>query len=102
MRHTPTPWRVERHYSGHRTVAQMRSCDRVVCINATTDAEPVGYDATDANAEFIVRACNSHEELLEAAKQAQCGCSIAERESGHRVECWMPALLDAIAKAEGR
>lgn len=40
-------------------------------------------------------------ELLEAAMQADCGCSVAERDSGHRPECWMPALAAAIAKATG-
>lgn len=41
-------------------------------------------------------------ELLAAARNAQCGCTVKERLSGHLVECWMPALTDAIAKAEGR
>ena len=35
--------------------------------------------------------------LREAAEQAQCSCSIAERESGHLVDCWMPSLREAIA-----
>lgn len=38
-------------------------------------------------------------DLLDAAESAQCGCTVAERESGHQFECWMPALLEAIAKA---
>jgi hypothetical protein len=39
-------------------------------------------------------------DLLEAAKRAQCQCSILERDSGHLVDCWMPDLSEAIAKAE--
>jgi hypothetical protein len=55
--------------------------------------------ATDkANARLIAAA----PDLLEAAKDAQCSCSIAERESGHLTGCWMPALEAAIAKAEGK
>lgn len=33
--------------------------------------------------------------VLDAAQLAQCGCSILERDSGHRVGCWMPALAEA-------
>mgnify|MGYP006908234730 CR=1 FL=1 len=39
------------------------------------------------------------ERLIAAADQAQCQCSITERESGHLVGCWMPALSDAIEAA---
>ena len=38
--------------------------------------------------------------VVEAAKHAQCSCSVSERESGHRVECWMPMLLAALAAAK--
>jgi len=48
-----------------------------------------------ANADLMCAA----PDLLAAAQRAQCGCSIAERESGHLVDCWMPDLLAAIAKA---
>jgi hypothetical protein len=41
-------------------------------------------------------------ELLGALKLARenCGCSIKERLSGHRVECWVPDTDAAIALAE--
>lgn len=34
--------------------------------------------------------------LLEAAKAAQCDCSPCLRESGHLIDCWFPALNQAI------
>jgi hypothetical protein len=34
--------------------------------------------------------------LLGAAMAAQCSCSISERDSGHKVGCWRPALQTAI------
>jgi hypothetical protein len=40
--------------------------------------------------------------LLEVAKQAQCRCRVSERDSGHVVGCWMPALLEAIERAEAK
>lgn len=39
--------------------------------------------------------------LLEAAMQAECSCSLKERDSGHRLECWMPNLKAAIAATVG-
>jgi len=44
----------------------------------------------------------SASDLLDAAEQAQCDCSPKERESGHKVGCWFPALQYAIAKAKGQ
>lgn len=35
-------------------------------------------------------------ELLDAMTDVQCNCSLRERESGHRTECWMPALREAV------
>lgn len=37
---------------------------------------------------------NERDELVAALKyyreHAQCSCTVAERESGHLLECWMP------------
>ncbi len=35
--------------------------------------------------------------VVEVALSAQCGCSVAERDSGHLVGCWKPALDEARA-----
>ncbi len=64
LEHTPTPWKVGRDNSlfpmagGKRSwvIAQMAQC--------RTDK------AGQANAAFIVRACNSHEELVKALEWA--------------------------------
>jgi hypothetical protein len=54
-------------------------------------------DEAKANARLYAGASD----LLEASQLADCGCSLHERESGHRIGCWMPALSAAIAKATG-
>jgi len=36
------------------------------------------------------------EKLAEAASEVQCECTVKERESGHRVECAMPQLQEAL------
>lgn len=41
------------------------------------------------------------DDLIRAASAAECGCSLAERESGHRIGCWMPDLRAALAAKQG-
>lgn len=59
-----------------------------------------------ANIQFIVQACNCHEELLAACKAAfkeycQMGCECPTETTGHRSGCVVGMLDDAIAKAQG-
>lgn len=39
--------------------------------------------------------------LCSNCRMKKCPCTIAERDSGHRVGCWFPGMQAAIAKAEG-
>jgi hypothetical protein len=67
---------------------------KIVCVVSTRDG------ATEvANGNMIAAA----PELCEALKSALqcCPCSLRERDSGHRVDCYAPAALSALAKAEG-
>jgi hypothetical protein len=43
---------------------------------------------------------NQRDDLLRASKEAQCSCTVRQRDSGHVFGCWMPALSEAIQKAE--
>lgn len=61
------------------------------------------YDEGEANASFIIRACNAHEELVEACKAAKESFEqlikinrIPENMAGYRLVC------AALAKAEGK
>lgn len=109
--HTPTPWHVQpigsRRYveaDGPKLVCDMQ---RDECLDEGEIAE------CDANAEFIVRACNCHSELL-AACQAQhqaidrlfallieADDSFMPTESG---QPWLAVVQgnEAINKAEGK
>jgi len=69
MKYTPTPWW---HPEGSVSIMKKRdvrkfqvSGSEKIC-DATGSIKNAGEQI--ANAAFIVRACNSHEELLEAAK----------------------------------
>lgn len=99
--HTPTPWR-----EGNEPTGSIVADEPVPGLDGSDDTDFYGghlvaESVTPSNREFIVRACNAHDDLLAAAQDAQCACSIKERDSGHLAGCWMPALQEAIAKAEG-
>lgn len=58
-----------------------------------------GYAALCVYAEHIAEQARA---TLSIAANVQCGCSLRERDSGHRVECWMPELrftLDGLSAA---
>jgi hypothetical protein len=90
MTHTPTPWRVTKAYritggpQGHTYVA---SLDNVKHLSP---------EELEANAAFIVRAVNSHDEMLAALK----GVCIDLRAAG-RGEAFI-RIANLIAKVEGR
>ena len=70
MNHTKGPWEVAHYEDGilegvnfiRSTVNNYSVC---ILINGGTSPEE-----TEANAAFIVRACNSHDELIEVLKDA--------------------------------
>ena len=72
-KHTPTPWIVD---PGTVTIHAQNpingSCIASVLGTGDEDSDQVSL----ADAEFIVRACNSHEALLEAAKRAYTHISL--------------------------
>ena len=100
-KHTPTPWKANKWAPGweisapesHYTVCRLTDCNN-----------------EEANAAFIVRACNSHDELLEALKGlllevtgAHSGTSsifAEELKSGRSFH--IAVARAAIAKAEGQ
>lgn len=94
VKHTPMPWEVANSLSGktyvtisHETPGMFRHqiCEMIADIKV---GDP------EANAELIVRAVNSHEALLKAAKLAE---TVLKGESIYLAE-----LTEAIALAEGK
>ena len=61
--HTPTPWRLGHYQNGGRTLVRDdgKKVENILTIDSSVK---------EHNAEFIVRAVNSHAALLEAAKRA--------------------------------
>jgi hypothetical protein len=94
-RHTPGPWRVN---SGHGELwIESVKHGRVIC--AFEKHRTGQYTEQDgANAEFIVRACNAHDELL-----AACEALISQYDApgGPALTEQVEAVRAAIAKARG-
>lgn len=108
MKHTPTPWELNINsrypiYSQHTREDVRHICS--IVQNETTTAEE-----KDANLEFIVRACNAHDELVAALKectealQAELGLDERYKIEAIQDEALERAeqLLKRLAKAEGR
>lgn len=96
MKHTKLPWTIEYDHKGR---AAAIGSDNIL-IAALSGRDPKG------NAEFIVRACNSHEDLLEACREVQRALTSPSRKlldsTRQEMEPLLQAVNAAIAKAEGR
>lgn len=64
-KYTPGPWQIK---AGTDGIIRSSADDRWIAKTSVSD--PTGWDSDAANAEFIVRACNSHEDLLAACRAA--------------------------------
>jgi len=96
--HTPTPWQV---FITHGTVDHIGTRGRKVAA-FPWDGE---HELDIANAEFIARAVNCHEDLLTLARDVRdwyenSGNADPHQKSKGSVELWHAAKA-AIAKAEG-
>lgn len=102
MSHTPTPWKLG---PTGDTVDDANGLELLRMYEADGREEPTALPYR-ANAAFIVRACNSHEELLSALKRAREALKANEEITGtwelYQASPEMKAIHAAIAKAEGR
>ena len=96
--HTPTPWKVWRDPGNPSP--RITGADR--CLVLSIGIGPHFAKPTEANAEFIVRACNSHEALVQAVRFAlsdEGGMSACmSRKCGTCARCQLRA---ALANADG-
>ena len=97
-KHTPGPWKRE----GYLIIVDRKTRRRCAAIASICTTATMIEKDWEANAEFIVRACNSHDDLLEACK------ALSEYVSGQWLEEWenRPNCLriaeQAISQAEGK
>lgn len=83
QQHTPTPWTWARQNPGALTEGE----NELFFINS------VAFELSKANAEFIVRACNAHDELV-AALEGTIDCLTA-----HELDCARDGLKNASSAA---
>jgi hypothetical protein len=91
-KHTELPWTIHRLFSGLSIITSNNGDIARLPFNLNNAA------MMEANAAFIVRACNSFDDLLEACKAAARYVAIKEEEEGHIFELG-GLIRKAIAKA---
>lgn len=96
--HTKTPWRVDDKFPS--IVLDVDGID--IAESALRIHEPDAKARQFATAEFIVRACNAHETLLEALKSAVNALHLNPDVCQDEIDSTLVEINSAIAKAEGK
>lgn len=112
--HTRTPWKHGSRGNGRFVVYGGEGVHgKAICVMRSTQVDPWDHPLNleaDANAAFIVRACNSYDELLAALHRINgylCEMVSPEHADGHpgQENCLLCQALEvayaAIAKAKG-
>jgi hypothetical protein len=100
MEHTKTPWRVGRKGGAvvaDEPVPEMGGSDDVEYYGGHMVAESL----VPRNTAFIVRACNAHEQLVEALTMIRDADNDAERDGLQRIPAPARATIDAALTAAG-
>lgn len=100
-KHTPTPWRV---VSGTLIKDELMPFDRDerdTSLIASTGGQAAS-DKAQANAAFIVRACNSHEQLMALTRRAQAILAAYLPPDGNSDHETLNALLELFDGPESR
>jgi hypothetical protein len=95
-KHTPTPWFAYQSLSENTWTVQYSGG----WIARVLDVEPHRHG--QANAEFIVRACNSHEDLLEALKLAHDHLAVTHIDIDGSKTKELLQIEAALDRAEGK
>ena len=98
-KHTPTPWLAD------LLPAVITDARRfIIATTACADLSEAVESASQqrANCAFIVRACNAHEDLLEACKAVLCLADMLQPRYQKDAAGYLSQVRKAIAKAEGR
>lgn len=100
---TPTPWRTSA--VGRDVYATHPNGDCAICIATCGGYEPSlahFLEQAKANAAFIVRAVNAHNDMLEALRFAEDALVWYDEEGKVVAKNALKEVRAAIAKAEGR
>ena len=96
-KHTPGPW-----YTRHGQISSLSSSHGCTIANCNRTAKGIPDEEIEANAAFIVRACNAHDDLLNALQLAVATIERLERHAPNSANGTLDVAKAAIAKAEDR
>jgi len=104
MKHTPTPWEIlgATIIIAPETAYICELCDPKPEANQKLELRSPKWDEGIANAQFIVKACNCHDELLEALKNAKVAFDHMSRSERVMLVPVIGSVEAAIAKVERR
>jgi len=100
MKHTSLPWSINTKALGLiESESAHRSC---ASASSYSDGSEAAHEENEANAAFIVKACNNHQKLLDAMKGLVASISGGEKPCGHDFTCVCAgdAAREAIKAAE--
>lgn len=102
MQHTKTPWRVGAPTQmgcvvADEPVPEIGGSDAVFYYGGHLIAESIA----PRNAEFIVRACNAHDQLVHALTMVRDADNDAERDGQQRIPAAARATIDLALTAAG-
>lgn len=64
--------------------------------------EHSAYEDLKHNFEAVKKTCDNYwkafTECYDALNEAQCNCTLQERDSGHKTDCWMPEVIEIIQR----
>jgi hypothetical protein len=100
-KHTPTPWYWEHNPNGHGPyVRATNGTKRKIAATWCQNQSPVSnIKQNEANAEFIVRACNAHDNLVAALDAAYGELLADDHRDGARL-CLLSNIEKALSKAK--
>lgn len=96
MIHTDLPWSVsEIRISKKKSMVAIKNGESFICKMY----EQTGLEKE--NAEFIVKACNSHQNLIETLKAAILRVELENEEGNPIMSAWLPDAKSVLENAEG-
>jgi len=101
-KHTETPWEIERPFKEKGLYIQGKNTEIVCQVYPKQYFDPedktVMAKIQQANAQFIIKACNNHYDLLEACKYTLK--ELSKLWDKHQIEIDIVPIQQAISKAE--
>ena len=91
MKHTPTPWSFGSQFIAKHVGPSVLDYEHIATIPDHLQSDDPQWEA---NAAFIVQACNSHDDLVAA-------CELALTIIGHPDDAGTKFIADALKRAKG-